>query len=59
MKLPDYDPFYKCGSPENEDYDEVTGEYFCACCRCKARRAKAARDEREIDDYEEDKKGWQ
>ena len=48
-----------CGAPWNEDYDEVTGEYFCACCRCKARRAKMARDEREIDDYEEDKKGWQ
>ena len=53
MKLPDYDAFYKCGSPENEDFDEVTGEFFCTCCRCKARRAKMARDERQIDGYDD------
>ena len=39
-------------APWNEDFDEITGERFCHCARCEATRAKAAREERQIDDLE-------
>ena len=51
-----------CGAPWNEEeIEDENGDIHivCGCTGCRAGRAKMARDEREIDDYEEDKKGWQ
>jgi hypothetical protein len=44
------------GAPWNEVEDEETGEVYCGCTSCRAKRRKRADEERSIDDYEHRRK---
>lgn len=53
QRLPDYDPFYKCGSPEfQEELEDENGDIHivCGCTRCQTQRKKAYLEEYGGDD---------